>query len=441
MAKIYGQLENAQLQTFATGSLPSPDKKARIAYDTTLNKPVFDDGSAWRAVLSNDQKCVFGTSGTANANIRFNRVGTGVLQFVLGGDTTVEGTGSTNLAQLSFKVESYATGSLPSALAGRLAYDTTTNQVKRGNGSSWDAFGTLTGTETLTNKTLTSPTINTASISAPDLLFGVAANTNRLYLPRNTTTNLAALNNLAGLFAYDTTTDRPVYNNGSGWVQVGSVTLPTVQKFTSGSGTYTTPAGVKYIRVKMVGGGGGGSGSAVNGAGGDGGNGGSTTFGTTLLSASPGLGATTLGGAGGAASLGSGPLGIAIAGGGGANRIADVLTTAGMTGGGGGVSAFGGAGKGGGGFPSAATGSTAGSAASTNSGSGGGGGGAEWDAGFPSYSGAGGGAGGYVEAIITSPSSSYSYAVGAGGTAGTAGSGGLAGGAGAAGVIIVEEFY
>jgi len=38
-----------------------------------------------------------------------------------------------------------------------------------------------------------------------------------------------------------------------------SDTLPTVQVFTSGSGTYTPPAGVRWIRVRLVGGGGGGA--------------------------------------------------------------------------------------------------------------------------------------------------------------------------------------
>src|ERR1017187_625443 len=45
---------------------------------------------------------------------------------------------------------------------------------------------------------------------------------------------------------------------------------PTIQKFTSSSGTYTTPANVAYIHVRMVGGGGGASGSG--GAGGKSGN-------------------------------------------------------------------------------------------------------------------------------------------------------------------------
>jgi hypothetical protein len=43
--------------------------------------------------------------------------------------------------------------------------------------------------------------------------------------------------------------------------------------------------------------------------------------------------------------------------------------------------------------------------------------------------------------LITSPSATYSYAIGAAGTAGTAGTSGYAGGNGGSGVVIVEEFY
>jgi hypothetical protein len=49
----------------------------------------------------------------------------------------------------------------------------------------------------------------------------------------------------------------------------------------------------------------------------------------------------------------------------------------------------------------------------------------------------GGGGGEYAELLITSPSATYSYAVGAGGTAGT---GTAAGGVGGSGVIIVTAF-
>jgi hypothetical protein len=59
---------------------------------------------------------------------------------------------------------------------------------------------------------------------------------------------------------------------------LANITNPTTQTFTSGSGTYTTPANVKFIRVRMWGDGGGGGGvlqatSSAGGAGGGGGGG------------------------------------------------------------------------------------------------------------------------------------------------------------------------
>ncbi len=214
-----------------------------------------------------------------------------------------------------------------------------------------------------------------------------------------------------------------------------SFVAPTIQKFTSGSGTYTTPTSPRtplYIRVRMVGGGGGGGGGGSSG-GGTGGTGGSTTFGTTLLSCTGGTGGTMAGavGSGGTASLGSGPIGTALTGGtggGGANTASGIASSGGV----GAASPFGGAGGG-------VTGNGAGSSAAANTGSGGSGAGA---AGATVINaGTGGGAGGYVDAIISAPSATYSYAVGASGTAGTAGSSGNAGGTGGSGYIVVEEYY
>lgn len=206
-----------------------------------------------------------------------------------------------------------------------------------------------------------------------------------------------------------------------------SFTPPTVQRFTSGTGTYTTPAGVKYIRVRMVGGGGGGGGTSV-----DGGNGGTSYF---RVGASPDLLVTTggtggknagsgLSVAGGTGALNTGPVGFALTGGSGGEANLSVVNAASGIGG---ASFFGGNG----GWKSNAA---AGNAALTNTGSGGGGCGMVGG----STGGGGGGAGGYVDAIIGSPSSTYAYSVGAGGSVGT---GTHAGGAGADGQIIVEEFY
>lgn len=185
------------------------------------------------------------------------------------------------------------------------------------------------------------------------------------------------------------------------------------------------------FQVVMAGGGGGGagSGSADGSAAGDGGD---TTFGSALLTASGGVHATRTGSppAGGAASLGSGPVGLAIPGGSG-NGSSSVSVSDNGAGGAGGSNALGGGGAGG-------TAASAGVAGATNSGGGGGGAGVASNSGS---TGCGGGAGGFISATILSPAASYAYAVGAGGTAGGAGTSGNAGAAGAAGVILVTEVF
>lgn len=207
--------------------------------------------------------------------------------------------------------------------------------------------------------------------------------------------------------------------NNNGYV------APTVQTFTTGTAqTYTTPTSPRrplYLKVRAVAGGGGGAGGNASLNGGAGGN---TTFGTSLLSATGGGAgiSNASGGAGGAASLGSGPVGAALTGGSGGASTQD---STGSAGGVGGSSAFGGGGFGGGGSAL-----SAGGAGAPNTGAGGGGAG-----GGNGFGGSGGGAGGYVDAIITSPLTTYTYSVGASGTAGGTG------GAGGAGIIIVEEFY
>lgn len=200
---------------------------------------------------------------------------------------------------------------------------------------------------------------------------------------------------------------------------------PTIQKFTSSSGTYTTPSGVQYIRVRMVGGGG--AGGSTGAAAANGGDGGNTTFGSSLLTANGGQGGRTAGGpsTGGSGSLGSGPIGTALTGGQGAPSGGNI---AGASGGSGASTPFGGQGVG-----ALGGAATAGNAAATNTGSGGGG------ASVVAGSGAGaGGAGGFVDAIITSPSATYTYAVAA---AGAAGAGANPGGAGGSGYIEVTEYY
>jgi len=207
-------------------------------------------------------------------------------------------------------------------------------------------------------------------------------------------------------------------------------TAPTRQIFTSGSGTYTKPAGVLYIDVQLVGGGGGGAGSGSV-AGSAPGTGGNTTFSTLTANGGSAASFFTPGSGGGAS---GGDYNLAGGGGGASMQLETSITGANQTNGGtGGNSVFGGGAKGG------AIGGGTGQSAAANTGGGGSGGGTINTANI--VGGAGGGAGGYARGIITNPASTYSYSVGAGGAAGTAGTSGYAGGAGAAGIIIVTEYY
>lgn len=237
--------------------------------------------------------------------------------------------------------------------------------------------------------------------------------------------NTAAVEKMLTQTGTGSASDTPVWRE---------VKAPTVQRFTSGSGTYTTPAGVKWIKVKMIGGGGGGQGSSTNGGQGAGGTGGNSTFGTSLLAANGAAGGT----GGTAPTINSPAISlVAVSGGNGADPGKYFNNTVNnqynMNGGHGAQSPFGGAGY------SGSTGT--GGAAVANTGSGGGGAGLGVGGTGAMYTGQGGGSGAYLEAIIANPSASYSYAVGAAGSAGSAGTGGAAGSAGGSGVIIVEEYY
>lgn len=236
---------------------------------------------------------------------------------------------------------------------------------------------------------------------------------------------------------HDITTNTLKIRNqaNSGWITIaqfdetGGICAPVTRQatrtvLTSGtSATYTTPSGAIRLNVRLVGPGGGGSGTGVGpGAGANGSA--ATTFGS--LSAGAGGGsANAVGGVGGAVSGGD----INIAGNAGENGQNE--STVDSSGGNGGSGPFGGAGRGGV--------DSGGSAGATNSGAGGGGGSGATGT---FISGGGGGSGGYVEKLITGPSATYTYTVGAGGAGGTAGtSGGVAGGSGGGGMIIIDEFY
>lgn len=204
---------------------------------------------------------------------------------------------------------------------------------------------------------------------------------------------------------------------------------PTRQVLTSGT-SYTTPAGATRLKIRMIGGGGGGGGSGTAGGVSAGSAGGDTSFNAVVAKGGSGGGLSNAGsspgagGAGGTSGTGSATLRLpgAAGGAGGVSNTNYPVPQSGA----GAASPFGG-----GGVTGAAPGST-----------GSGGAGAAGASTSSVAAGGGGGAGEYVEFEIEGPlSSTYTYAIGAGGTAGGAGTSGAAGFAGAAGLILVEEFY
>lgn len=336
------------------------------------------------------------------------------------------------------------TASRPAATEGGLYANTTTGTIQRANGSSWvditenaayeaihqaapaslaSVSGVVTVPETGNsfNVTGTEAVTSIAGWSAGVVIVKWASartlthNGSTLYL-KNALSRAVAANDVS-IFEF----------TGSNAVReisfYGAAILPTRQTFLSGSGTYTTPADCRQLRVRMIGGGGGGGGNYADGA--TGGAGGSTSFNSIVAAGGSGgsgfAAASTLGGAGGTGGSGSATLRLQ-GGGGGGKGIATQAAGAGGNG------AFGG------GAPGLGRVTAAGQPGATNTG-GGGGGANEGDSG----GGAGGGSGEYVELTISNPSATYAYAVGAAGAAGAGGS--FAGGAGGSGIIIVDELY
>lgn len=164
-------------------------------------------------------------------------------------DNTSDATKNSAAATLTNKILSGNTAVTLISGSGTITHNTTGNMTVP-NGT--DTLVALALSQTLTNKTITAPAINGANIS-----FGTASNTNRLVLPTNTTSNFAGLTNTQGLLAYDTTLNKPVYNDGTAWTAVGSGSgggggsknyLGSVNGV-AGNGDFETASATPWIKV------------------------------------------------------------------------------------------------------------------------------------------------------------------------------------------------
>jgi hypothetical protein len=298
-----------------------------------------------------------------------------------------------------------------------------------GNLTTAAAF-TTSGANALTLTTTGSTNVTLPTTGTLATLAGTEAFTNKTYNGNTFTAGTGTLT----LGASKTAT----ISNTLTFTGTDGVTVPfgtrTGQVLTSGTNaTYTTPANVKYIKIRLIGGGGGGAGGGT-GAPTAGGAAGDTCWNTSgtactsaVLKGSGGGAGATGNGAGGAGGAATGGSIINMAG-----SQADPPTGNNSLGTRGAPTPFNGGGAGSNNVSQAAFSPAA------NSGAGGGGGGSSAGA---LTNGGGGGAGGYVEHQISSPAATYVYTIGAAGTAGAAGTNGGAGAGGGAGIVIVDEFY
>ena len=220
--------------------------------------------------------------------------------------------------------------------------------------------------------------------------------------------------------------------DGSNW-RVWGASPPQVTVYAShGTGTYSTPAGARWLEIEMVGAGGGGGGSGDSSSSTVGSAGGDTTFGT--LTAHGGPGATHNGAAPNAAATATGgDDNIDGAQGSNGMYIATASDNAAVASGKGAASFYGD------GAPSRVYGSSAPGLASVIPGAAGSGAGT--NSVNNGFAGSGGNAGAFLRKLITAPASTYAYVVGQAGAYGAAGTNGQQGGPGADGYIKVTAYF
>jgi hypothetical protein len=448
-ASTNGYLNSTDWSTF-NSKQPAGNYITSLTNDVSASGP----GAAAATIEAIQGKTVSGTTGTVN--VVFSNSPTLVTP-ALGTPSSVTLTNATGLP-----LTTGVTGILPIANGGTDVSSVTTTPTPTAF-AGWDANSNLSANSFIAGyaTTATSGSTTTLLVSSSQQQYFTGTTTQTVLLPVTSTLALGQsyiiVNNSTGIVTVQSSVGNTlqamapdthliatvILTTGTtaaswSWSYTGTVisyTAPNFQTFTSGSGSYSVPAGALYLRIRMVGGGGGGAGSSLTGSdGGAGGNGGDTTF--DVMTAGGGLGSpgegTAMGGAGGTATLGIGPSGTAVTGTYGSNGGAPASGEDGIAGDGGNAPFFNGAGTGAvgnNGYP--------GTPGIANTGGGGGGGGIA-NAG---NAGGGGGSGALIDAFYYSPVGPYSYSVANVGTAGAAGTSGYAGYDGGSGYIEVTAYF
>jgi hypothetical protein len=173
-----------------------------------------------------DTGCVVVEGGVGieeNLNVGGNAVITGTL--TVNGTTTTVNSSTLDVTDANVTVnnggnqatadsaDAGLTVEMSDATDALIHYDSTaTSKWKCGESGATVEIADISSSQVITNK---------------DVDGGTASNTNRVTLPKDTTTNLDLLTDKEGTVAYDTTLSSIVINDGSGWVEVGGTIIKT----------------------------------------------------------------------------------------------------------------------------------------------------------------------------------------------------------------------
>jgi len=186
--------------------------------NSTSGQPRFYSG-AWREFVTGFGNQTIGGQKTFSDNAFFLSNLTIDGDLIVQGNTVTLNTTILDVEDAQITVNKNGTQAAADGVAGLrvemtdatdviLAYETSSeSKFKIGNEGDEREVATVSHQQTLTEKFYDG---------------GVASNSRAIRLPRETTTNLDALTDLEGLIAYDTTQGLPVYNDGLGWVAIGS---------------------------------------------------------------------------------------------------------------------------------------------------------------------------------------------------------------------------
>lgn len=158
-------------------------------------------------------------------------------------------------AQLENRTSDYSSGTRARIW---MRTDTSPVVVKFDDGSAIRTLVTTDNTQTLTNKTLTSPAVTglTGTISTgTDIDLGTASNTSRLTIAKDTLANITALTRKEGTVWYASDTDKLYKDDGTSLTEIGSgsggsinyISNPDAESATTGWATYADAAGTSPV--------------------------------------------------------------------------------------------------------------------------------------------------------------------------------------------------